>query len=344
MDSTELEHNRRNSRTIERAKTGDKSLGPWMQLPGTWKNSDPLDGRGWNLIALPFVEEGQRRNYRLLFNQYNEEFKFLFVDNMVPNRGIQRLPEPKNTDQLIVALDYQQTINQISAKDSANSDLAGDPGLAIHHEPGLFLHMRNRQTDNLNVARLATIPHGNSVTALGRTREFDGPPTIPVISGLPVGVTDDIEIAVEEASDPNSYLFPYHSFVNNPFKGVVSDPNFPGFSPADPNLLLRIGMPNNVVRTIEADMRTDLLEAGIHNIPFVERQADAAFMQSTFWLMELDEPGINGEPKLMLAYSQFIFLDFFQRFDGEPGLIRWPHISINLMEKVAAPEDSEYTY
>jgi hypothetical protein len=62
-------------------------------------------------------------------------------------------------------------------------------------------------------------------------------------------------------------------------------------------------------------------------------------MRATFWIMELDEKDEKGRPRLVLAYSQFIFLDFFNRFDGRPGLIRWPHISINMMEKIEWPED-----
>jgi hypothetical protein len=62
-------------------------------------------------------------------------------------------------------------------------------------------------------------------------------------------------------------------------------------------------------------------------------------MRSTFWLMELDEPALGDLPgnRLLLAYSQFIDLEFFPRFDGKPGLIRWPHVSINMMEKVSGP-------
>ena len=59
-------------------------------------------------------------------------------------------------------------------------------------------------------------------------------------------------------------------------------------------------------------------------------------MRSTFWIMELNEEGPFGEPRLLLAYSQFVFLDFFPRRDGRDGFIRWPHISINMMEKIAA--------
>ena len=93
------------------------------------------------------------------------------------------------------------------------------------------------------------------------------------------------------------------------------------------------------MKTTILDFSTEEDEAGIVNIPFIERQADASQMRSIFWVMELDEPapGDQDGPHLVLAYSQFINLDFFPRFDGKPGLIRWPHISINMMEKVSGP-------
>jgi hypothetical protein len=96
-----------------------------------------------------------------------------------------------------------------------------------------------------------------------------------------------------------------------------------------------------VVKTTILDFSTEDAEAGIVNIPFIERQADASQMRSVFWIMELDEPapfaGLEGTNRLVLAYSQFLYLDFFPRFDGKPGLIRWPHISINMMEKIGPP-------
>ncbi len=327
------------TRYIQMAKTGDPALGPLKLLPGTWKNTDALRGRGWNLIALPFVKENVRRNYRLLFNQYNEELKFMFVDDKVPNRGIDKAG-PTNTDQSIVALDYQQKIDQISSKDSAMSGLEGAPNSPIHHEPGFFLHMKNQTTDGNDIARLATIPHGNAANAIGKSSIIDGPPVIQDISGFPIGVADDVVAAVA-AADERSYLFPYKQFSDAPFKGELEGTPFPGFSPANPNALLQLGLPQNVTRTTVLDLDTEVLEGGIHNIPFVERQADATVMRSTFWVMELDEDDGNGNPKLMLAYSQFIFLDFFPRFDGQDGLIRWPHVSINVMEKVAEPSKGE---
>ncbi|AZQ66028.1 hypothetical protein EF888_02125 [Silicimonas algicola] len=347
------------NRKIRFASMNDEALGPLKQLPGVWANvrpefrmnsnfrgvgtlegaaASPFDGRGWNLIALPFAQQGQFRNYRLLMNQYNEVLTFTKVDEAVPNRGITNEGMTAQADQKVAALDYEQTIAQIAADDIGDSDVAGPPELPIHHEPGFFLHMKEQRIDGIDIGRLATIPHGNAATALGTSRVFDGPPEIPVMSAFPEGVVvGDISEAVDAATDETAYLFPYRAFSQDPFKGVLSGTPFPGFSPADPTALLRLGLPANVVRTTELSLDTSLKEAGIVNIPFIERQADANFMRSIFWIMELDEEGLDGKPKLVLAYAQFIFLDFFPRRDGVEGLIRWPHISINMMEKISEP-------
>lgn len=364
------------NRIIKVAKTGNPELGPLALLPGTWANirpehrmptpgapegdpfkgegtltgtgQSPFDGRGWNLIALPFSESGQFRNYRLLMNQYNEVLSFQFVDEKVPNRGITSSQPTDNADQLVAALDYTQAIKQISAADVSDSGgLAGEQELPIHHEPGFFLHMRDQQTEvrdgvSIDIARLATIPHGNSVLGLGTSKiDQEGTPTIPDLSGFPEGVADDIVQAIQNATGNTDYLFPYNFFANSPFKGVIGSAGFPGFQPTNANLLLQLGMPSNVVRTTVLPFDTKVLGGGISNIPFVEQQADAASMTSTFWIMELDELDADGKPRLILAYSQFIFLDFFERRDGRPGRIRWPHISINMMEKISEAGDAK---
>ena len=179
------------TRRIEKPKTNDQELGPLKLLPGKWANLPNLPGRGWNMIALPFVAPKDANfpfNYRLLLNQYNEELEFTLVDKAVPNRGVRLgLGPDANTDQFLVTLDYQQKIAQIAADDFPKSGLAGGPGLAIHHEPGLWLHMTNGITDGLNIARLATIPHGDSVLALGQSSEHPGTQSIFDINGLPIG-------------------------------------------------------------------------------------------------------------------------------------------------------------
>jgi len=90
-----------------------------------------------------------------------------------------------------------------------------------------------------------------------------------------------------------------------------------------------------VTRTTELKLDTTLATGGIKNIPFIVKQANAVSMKSTFWIQELEETDENGLPKLRLQYLQIVILDFFPRRDGLPGVISWPHVSINTLDKVS---------
>lgn len=321
LNNKQLYSMQNKGRTFAPAQEGDEDLGPLQLLPGVWKNVPNLPGRGWNMIALPFATQpNSPLNYRLLLNQFNEELKFTLVDKAVPNRGISRNGVTVQADQFVVTLDYEQSITQIAADDFPKSGNAGNPGLAIHHEPGLWLHMANEVSDGLDIARLATIPHGDSVLALGSSKENDGPPDIFDINGLPVGVNQNLD---------SPYLAPYKHFHENLFQGL--------FDPTSPNDLLKAANNGvNIRKTTILSVDTSTPTGGIVNIPFIVKQANATSMRSTFWIQEIDEDDGNGKvhTKLRLQYSQIVMLDFFPRRDGLPGLIGWPHVSINTLEKV----------
>lgn len=324
-------------------------LGPLGLLPGVWIGQ----GTGWNMIALPFHNAPappQGFKFRLLMNQYDEELKFTFVDDDVPNRGLLRTGDP-DFDQFVVTLDYQQKIAQVAAEDRPTSGgLAGEPGLPIHHEPGLWLYEKNRRSKDdqikdgqvseveLDVARLASIPHGNSVLAIGRSEVFQGMPPIPPLSGLPSGQFEDVGSPdYDFKSDP--YLEPYLHYINNPFMGnVPAGIGFPGFSPADMNEILRFANQTvNVVRTTTLTVDSTRKQAGITNVPFSVREAEPVSMKSTFWIQELDELDESGQPRLRLQYSQVVMLNFFHpRQDEFPGRAVWPHISIATLERMPA--------
>ena len=289
------------------------------RLEGTWKNEPELRGRGWNMIALPFATQGTPFNFRLLLNQYDETLTFENVGGCIPNRGIEISGNGAvDTDQFIAGLDYQQSIAQIHAEDRPASGRAGERGDPIHHEPGLFLAMKNHTTRGHDIARLGTIPHGNALLALGNSSEIEGPPVIPDISGLPIGVDQDLN---------GKYLEPYRHYRDDPFRGR--------FDPTRPNALLRFANARvDIARTTQFEFDSTAASGGILNIPFIERQADTTEVRATFWVQELEPRHAGAKPELRLQYSQVVMLDFFDRTDGEPGLIKWPHVSINTMVKV----------
>lgn len=323
-------------------------LGPLEHLLGVWIGQ----GTGWNMIALPFQKAPAPPvgfKFRVLMNQYDEELRFTFVDDDVPNRGLTRPGNP-DFDQFVVTLDYQQKIAQVVAEDRPDSGgVAGGPGLPIHHEPGLWLYEKNRRSKDdqikgdevteveLDVARLASIPHGNSVLALGKSAVHEGMPEIPSVSGLPSGRFEDVKTPdYDFKSDP--YLEPYKHYIDNPFMGNVTVPGFPGFSPADMNEILRFANQGvNIVRTTTLTVDTDRKSGGIRNVPFSVREADPVSMKSTFWIQELAEKDEKGKPRLRLQYSQVAMLHFFHpREDEFPGRAVWPHISIATLEKMPA--------
>ena len=174
-------------------------------------------------------------------NQYDEELRFTFVDDDVPNRGLIRPGNP-DFDQFVVTLDYQQKIAQVAAEDRPHSGLAGAAQLPIHHEPGLWLYEKNRRSKDdringdevteveLDVARLASIPHGNSVLALGRSERHSGMPPIPSVSGLPSGRFEDVSTPDYDFRS-DLYLEPFKHYIDKSFMGNVTVPGFPGFSP-----------------------------------------------------------------------------------------------------------------
>lgn len=322
MISTErVEQLKHQSRHIEISRPGDPDLDVLQLLPGTWSNVPNMIGRGWNAIALPFASDMSGIDYRLLVNQYNEVLKFTLVDKGVKNRGIQRGTPSFNADQVVVALDYEQRIEQIAADDFPASGLQGERGTTIHHEPGLWLFMINQAEPHCNVSRLGTIPHGDSLLALGAGTRSAAPPKIPAINGLPIGVNQSLT---------NPYLAPYAHFHANPFKGV--------FDPTEPHKLLVGAIPGTVKWMTKLEVSTRVETGGIVNTPFIVKQANAAEMISTFWICELEETDAHGNPRLIMQYLQIVLLDFFARRDGLPGPIRWPHVSINTMEKTAEPD------
>ncbi len=316
-------------RTLSLSVPGDPELGKLSGLPGIWSNADPrFANHGWNIIALPFGPGGQLGDFRLLLNQYNEELIFSLVDKNVPNRG-QGFP---GADQHLHALQYVQAITQFVATDAASQpdgavvtpvtpaddDTPKGANFGIHREPGLFLQLVSQVEHGLDLARLATIPHGDAVLALGHQvgvtagpPEFNDPKLDALFASLPTGAGTP--------SPANVYTAPWFHFTGaNKFQGLLD--------PTDPKALFTAPIPGATVKSTQTLVfSTEFPTAGIHNIPFVHRNANAVSLHFALWLLTLDD-GTQ-----VLKYFQNVSLKFLPRADHTAGLIAWPHISFNTL-------------
>jgi hypothetical protein len=154
-----------NRRTTDRAvppgATVLSDLGLLRELAGTWV------GSGFNLIARPGFHD--QTDLYLQLNQTNETLKFDPIGGPVPNRGFGQ------DDMELFGLTYLQKISD-----------AGLDG-PLHIEPGIWVTQPNTTfppetvpAPQQLVARMGTIPHGNSLLAEGIATTFTGPPVLTV--------------------------------------------------------------------------------------------------------------------------------------------------------------------
>ncbi len=316
------------------AHQNEPGLGHLGLLPGVWGNADAYVDHGWNMIALPLKVPGtqitppQSSAFRLLLNQYNETLTFSVIDTGVPNRG----PGQTllfDTDQHLAALQYIQDITQNSATDFPTTPSTPDTPKAvagIHREPGLFLNMWSQTDGGPQIARLATIPHGNAVTALGDAVCYDGPPNFAHIGDFLSPATGP---GISADIDNDVFHAPYKIFRDAPFHGL--------FNPIDPLARLKGDTPANVKRTTQITVDTTLASGGITSIPFIAKRANATAMRAVFFIEELDALPVGGVPQIVLQYAQKVVLDFAVS-PGDPNtLIKWPHISLNTMKLISPP-------
>jgi hypothetical protein len=139
--------------------TVSANLGLLKDLGGTWR------GKGFNLIARPDFQ-GDAPLY-LQLNQTDETLTIDPIGSSVPNRGFGQ------DDIELFGLTYLQKISDAAT------------GGALHIEPGIWVTQPETAypqelppPGGQIVARMATIPHGNTVLAQGGATPFTGPPTL----------------------------------------------------------------------------------------------------------------------------------------------------------------------
>lgn len=255
-------------------------------LIGTWQGAN-----GFNMIAVP----NQKGDFELLVAPYTETLVVNAVPATTPNRGYYTIAN-------LPTLQYATTI-----LDSTDNTL-------MHVEGGFWELMDGQANDTYDIFRLASVPHGDAVEAMGRSSVIPGPPTIdPKLSGIPTGV-------FPTAGYTDTYLFPF---------------KYPAFDPTSPNQTLINYLKQQeesglkVTKTVQLTVSTQNDAGGMTNIPSLTANANPTQFDATFWLETLEDG--KGNITQQLQYSQRILIDFPISTSVPGATIIWPHINVNTL-------------
>ncbi|WP_254560646.1 heme-binding protein [Dyadobacter diqingensis] len=256
-------------------------FGPLTDLIGTW-----VGNKGWNLVAVP----NQKGGFLLLVQPYTETLTITPLSTPTPNRGtdiIQQVPT------LLYSLSVHSNVD----------------GSLLHAENGTWLLLPNCPSD-FSIARQASVPHGDSLLALGGSSVTAGPPPIQPISTLPITGPGQMPFGY---TDP--YLVPMQ-----------------GFNKINPNATLLDAISGQTIISSTNISVSTANQGGISNIPFITKNANTTSFEAIFWIETVQNPTTGGT-FLQLQYSQTSMIEFIPQFHDPSKLIQWPHVNINTMVK-----------
>lgn len=307
------------ARFVSAEQLTEDNLGPLKGLVGEWESVTPQmsDGpasgqapvSGWNVISVP--GEG---GFVFEVIPYSETLKFSLVAVQAGNRG----PVFNGTEssQDIFGLFYEQQIKSVCDTDFCHKRGFGK-GNIIHAETGMFLYIKDF-SGGYTIARLSTIPHGNALLALGKSKVSATPGT---------DFFPDISAAATNLDDSPMPQFGYND-------AIIGERQFSIFPQARPNAFLKSTLDAIVgkgvlesMTTLSMSTTTPNASGGILNIPFIQKNVTAASLDATFWLETIS----GGSESELLQYSQTINLAFPIAGTAEP--VKWPHITINTLKR-----------
>jgi hypothetical protein len=269
-------------------------LGLLAELAGTW------EGTGFNLIARPDFED--KANLYLQLNQTDETLKFDPIGSAIPNRGFGQ------GDIELFGLTYLQKIHDAPT------------GGALHIEPGIWITQgpttyppEVAPTNDQIVARMATIPHGNSVLARGVASHFEGPPTIAAPGS---------NYAFSAFPSFNSTPFPNGTPINAP--GTTEKliaPVAPGFVQYDLSVPEGKDNPRTPFKTAEPPLPAD-----IDGVPMQEVVKDPIKLLQAV-IANQQAAGYSFKGTVLNVATQ-AKISFFDEADSKPGTVPPPPTTV----------------
>lgn len=281
-------------------------LGPLAGLIGTWVSQR---FSGFNVMPIP--QATAPNGFILKNHSYYEVMTFSAIQGKVANRG-------GKFEQKAYTIFYEQRV--FFADGPQANEL-------VHAENGSWLHQITgpqgqnaldtapyiptppapnpipKQDPLTAIVKQVSVPHGNSILALGGASKIYGAPKIPAASCLPVNAPD---------------AFNVNYGVNDP-----KNPNI------NPNAVLDAALlelaANGVHVSNTTVLTVDTSNSGaIANTPFMKDHSDVLEFSTTYWLELLS----TGQQQLQ--YTQNISLDL----DIDGTKYKFPHITANTLTKV----------
>jgi hypothetical protein len=312
-------------KAVEHPAAAATDLGPLAQLVGP-NGKGEWEGHGFNTIWRPhdLAQSGQDRFLEL--NLTTEKLVFSAIDGQIPNRGL-LMPDID-----LFGLTYLQQIE------------GDDPKEGLHIEPGIWINIPATTNPAVapTVARLASIPHGTTILAQGTGKEINAGPHIAENNIIP--------FPIDSPPPPNSD-FPSAEAIFTELNLATPTP-FRQKSAAvtqamveNPNSVLTAAIKGqNITKTtvlVVSTAHTPIPGGGTANTAFLEAasnppggNARAVEVTAIFWIETIEKA---GEPdKLQLQYTQLVQLDF----NG----LRWPHVSVATLHKIAPPKAAAKKY
>lgn len=287
--------------------TGE-AMGPLKDLPGYWH------GSGFSLIARPDFDSDNDDGFFLELNMLSESIEFTPIGSPVMNRG------SVQDDIALFGVTYLHRVT-----DAAH-------GGALHVEPGVWLSIppTTEPAADASVARLATIPHGNSVCAFGPVEEAvpDGVPEIPPRNTVP--------FAKGSEPPPPGTKNPYKAYDLSQETKYRTHPLPAGLTQAmvdDPMVVIREALQGHTVNHVIRLFAMTAPEGGVGNIPFITQNANALTMDSVWAIERVQRPPDPGSDDFDDTPNEFLRLQYSQtallHFRG----MCWPHVSVGTLIK-----------
>jgi hypothetical protein len=297
------------------AEPPSPTLGDISTLPGTWV------GTGFNLIEVPNMNQAKpgpppADKFRVILNSTSETLVFSAIAGDIINRG------NAQGDISFLGLHYLQQVSDVNLP-------VGNNG--IHLETGLFLNVvkSDDPLEGPSIARLGSIPHGDSILAQGRSFTVPGGPQFEVADPTPFTIQDGKR--VNDTSENYLALL----------KNATPPPGIPQEAIMNPNIILSNAIKGqNIINTVVILLDANPIDGvsnvpasesvgGITNIPFVNVNANATTISAIFWIETVQNA--DGSTFLQLQYTQTVILDF-PVFGAPPESpvtpLKWPHISV----------------